>query len=95
MIGCAGVQDRTPAFPAERATRQTPMTGSSETAQPPNRRTFFDSDEMRDRMQPAARVERELLGTSSGVDARTSELRQRIAAASRLNLIGSLLLIRR
>ncbi len=71
------------------------MTGTSETAQPPLRRTFFDSDDARQGLQPPGAVRRELLGPSTGVDALTSELRQRIAAASRVNLIGSLLLIRR
>lgn len=41
------------------------------------------------------RSQRELLATSASVDAHTAELRDRIFAASRLRLIGSLLLLRR
>lgn len=71
------------------------MTGSTDTTQPPQERRTFGTGEMRrNGQQPVGPVRRELLGQPAGVDAFTAELRQRIAAASRVNLIGSLLLRR-
>lgn len=72
------------------------MDGTSEAAQPPlRRRTFRTEAKYRFGPQPSGlAAPRELLAQPCGVDAHTAELRDRIAAAGRSPLIGSLLLRR-
>jgi hypothetical protein len=72
------------------------MQGTTETAQPVERRRTFGPGRARAASGAVAVApsQRELLGQPVGVDARTAELRERIAAAARTDLIGSLLLRR-
>jgi hypothetical protein len=68
------------------------MKGPTETAQTPPRRTFSPNAGPAGAPGSGGAADGELLELPSGVDARTAELRVRIAAASRLPLVCSLLL---
>jgi hypothetical protein len=70
------------------------MKGPTETAQTPPRRMFGPNAGPAGTRQSGSAADGELLELPSRVDARTAELRERIAAASRLPLIGALLLRR-
>ena len=72
------------------------MRGTTETAKPPLARRMFASEGAHGSTPPpGGPLGRDLIGRPIGVDARTAELRGRIAAAARTPLIGSLLLLRR
>jgi hypothetical protein len=73
------------------------MKGTIDTAQPTaRRRTFASEASASGAAQPRGRdpAQRGLVVLRAGVDARTAELRERIAAASRVHVISSLLLRR-
>jgi hypothetical protein len=67
---------------------------TTDTAEQAERRRTFGPSGVRPSALYAAPAQRELLGVPVGVDARTAELRERIAAAARVDLISSLLLRR-
>jgi hypothetical protein len=71
------------------------MATTIDTTDAPRRRTFFGAEQQLRSYVPANPSQRELLGQESGVDALTAELRERIMAASRVSLVGSLLPRRR
>jgi hypothetical protein len=63
---------------------------------PPIRQTFWPDAHAPAPRQPAGAVRRELFGgpaPEARIDARTAELRERIAKAARIPLIGGLLLL--